>query len=227
MMLGTSIAALAATASRNRNKNSVLFLIAALGLAVFPSFALAQQQPGVDIGTQGRFQIWRTTTLGSHKGVDSYRDALDAAKMKIGDAADEILGRPAFYYVRQKTEVELTLVSVAELGVEKESPLSEVYQQATQFGLTLCPAEVGPQLRLDYRDQPVGESLLIAMEPVKTYYGEPTILSLMNFGSGLALVGSDGRAESMVSGYLRFVFALPKRIVQMDERPVASTSPAK
>jgi hypothetical protein len=30
-----------------------------------------------------------------------------------------------------------------------------------------------------------------------------------------------------VSGYLRFVFALPKRMVQMDERPVVSTSPAK
>jgi hypothetical protein len=76
----------------------------------------------------------------------------------------------------------------------------------------LCPAEVGPQLRLDYRDQPRGESLIIAMEPVNTYNGDPTILSLMNFGAGLALVGSDGRAEFMVSGYLRFVFALPIRV---------------
>jgi hypothetical protein len=225
-MLEPSIAPLAATASRKRNGCWLQSLIVALGLAVFSSSALAQQQHGID-STQGRFQIWRTTTLGSHKGVDSYRDALDAAKMKIGDAADEILGRPAFHYVREKTEVELTLVSAAELGVKSESPLSEVYQRATQLGLALCPPEVGPQLRLDYRDQPVGESLLIAMDPVKTYYGDPTILSLINFGSGLALVGSDGRAESMVSGYLRFVFALPKRIVQMDERPAVPTSPAK
>jgi hypothetical protein len=89
----------------------------------------------------------------------------------------------------------------------------------------LCHPEVGPQLRLDYRDQPLGESLLIAMEPVKTYYGDPTILSLINFGTGLALVGSDGRPESMVSSYIRLVFALPKRLVQMEELPV--TSPAK
>jgi hypothetical protein len=224
-MLGTSIAALAASGKRNRCWLHSLIL--AVGLAVYSSPVLAQQQRGIDVGAQGRFQIWRTTTLGSHKGVDSYRDALDTAKMKIGDAADEILGRPAFHYVKEKTEVELTLVSAAELGVKSESPLSEVYQRATQLGLALCPPEVGPQLRLDYRDQPVGESLLIAMEPVKTYYGAPTILSLMNFGSGLALVGSDGRPESVVSGYLRFVFALPKRIVQMDERPVVSTSPAK
>jgi hypothetical protein len=205
------IAALAAADSRKRHKSWLYFLIVTVGLAVFSTPVLAQQKREI--------QIWRTTTLGFHRGVDSYRDALDAAKMKIGDAADEILGRPAFHYVKEKVEVELTLVSAAELGVETESPLSEVYQRATQFGLTLCPPEVGPQLRLDYRNQPVGESLLIAMEPVKTYHGEPTILSLMNFGSGLALVGSDGRPESIVSGYLRFVFALPKRVVQMEEYP--------
>src|SRR5262245_15649485 len=90
MVLETTTAALAATASRKRTKSCLLSLIGALGLAVFSNPAHAQQ-PGIDIGTHGRFQIWRTTTLGSYKGVDSYRDALDAAKMKIGDAADEIL----------------------------------------------------------------------------------------------------------------------------------------
>lgn len=201
------------------NKPCLPALAVCLGLAVFSSAALAQDQPipgglssGLDISTQTRFQIWRTTTLGSYKGVDSYRDALDAAKIKIGNAADEILGRPAFPYVRGKTHVELTVVSAAELGVESESALAEVYNRASQLGLVLCPAEVGPQLRLDYRDQPLGESILIAMEPVSTYSGEPTILSLVNFGSGLALLASDGRSEFMVSPYVRFVFAFPIRV---------------
>src|SRR5262245_21343887 len=180
------------------------------------SAALAQDQRmhggqllGLEVDSSTQFQIWRTTTLGSYKGVDSYRDALDAAKMKIGDAAGEILGRPGFHYVKEKTEVELTLLSAAELGIESESSLAEVYRRATQFGLALCPGEVGPQLRLDYRDQPRGESLTIAMGPVKTYDGKPTILSLMNFGHGFALVGSDGRPEFRVPRYFRFVFALP------------------
>jgi hypothetical protein len=206
------IAALAAADSRKRNKYWLHSLIVALGLAVFSSPVLAQQQRGIDIGTQGRFQIWRTTTLGSYKGVNAYRDALDAAKIKIGDAADEILGRPAFPYVRGKTDLELTVVSAAELGVESESALADVYNRARQLGLVLCPAEVGPQLRLDYRDQPLGESLIIGMEPVNTYNGDPTILALMNFGTGLALVGSDGRAEFMVRRHLLFVFALPIRV---------------
>ena len=36
----------------------------------------------------------------------------------------------------------------------------------------LCPAEVGPELRLHYRNQPVGEALNIAMKPIATYGGE-------------------------------------------------------
>ena len=109
-----------------------------------------------------------------------------------------------------KTDVELVLLSTAELGVESdETSLSDVYKRARQAGLELCPAEVGPQLRLHYRNQPLGEALDIAMEPVATYSGSPTILTLANWGTGLALLGRDGRSESMVSRISRFVFALP------------------
>ena len=187
--------------------NKPTLLAVFLGLAAFSSAALAQEQPisgglssGLDINTQARFQIWRRTTLGSYKGVDAYRDALDAAKIKIGVAADEILGRPAFPYVSGKMDVELTVVSAAELGVESESALADVYNRARQLGLVLCPAE------------PLGESLIVAMEPVNTYSGEPTILSLVNWGTGLALLGGSGQSDFMVHGYLRFVFALPTRV---------------
>jgi hypothetical protein len=201
------------------NKSCLPALAICLGLAVFSSVSFAQEQPiprglsgRLDLSTQAPFHIWRTTTLGSYKGVNAYRDALDAAKIKIGDAADEILGRAAFPYAREKTVVELTVVSAAELGVESESSLADFYNRARQLGLMLCPAEVAPQLRLDYRDQPFGETLIIAMEPVNTYSGEPTILSLVNWGSGLALLGGTGRSDFMVPSYLRFVFALPERV---------------
>ena len=193
-------------------------MVVCLGASALLSAALAQDQPisggqstGLDVNTSARFQIWRTTTLGAYKGVDAYRSALDAAKIKIGDAAEEVLGRPAFPYGRTKTDVQLTLVWASELGVESESALAAVYNRARQLGLVLCPAEIGPQLRLDYRDQPVGEALDIAMEPVATYSGALTILALVNFGSGLALIGGDGRSDATVPRARRFVFALPAR----------------
>jgi hypothetical protein len=190
-----------------------------LGLAVSLSAALAQDEPtprahssAVNVTKTAHLQIWRTITLGSYKGVDAYRDALDISKIKIGDSADEILGRPAFPYARTKTNVELAVLSAADLGVESDqASLAEVYQRARQAGLELCPAEVGPRLRLDYSNQPLGEALDIAMEPVATYGGEPTILTLANWGTGFLLIGRDGRPESLVFRKSRFVFALPTK----------------
>src|SRR5215469_651736 len=142
-------------------------LVMCLGLAVSLSAALAQGEPTfgeqssrLNVNKPAHFQIWRTITLGIYKGVDAYRDAMDSARIKIGVSADEILGRPAFPYAKMKTDVELAVLSAAELGVESdEASLSDVYERARQVGLELCPAEVGPQLRLDYRNQPLGEAL--------------------------------------------------------------------
>ena len=172
----------------------------------------ATQASAHDDNARAGIPIWRTITLGAHTGVDAYRDALDAAGIKVGVAADELLGRPAFAYATMKLEVELAIVSVAELGLDAEaSSQSEIYLRAKRVGLELCPPEVGPRLRLDYRNQPLGDALDVAMEPVATYSGEPTILALVNFGSGLALIGSDGRSGAMVPRNRRFVFALPAR----------------
>jgi hypothetical protein len=64
------------------------------------------------------------------------------------------------------------------------------------------------------------------MEPVATYSGNPTILALVNFGTGLALIGSDGRSEFMVPRTWRFVFALPAngRLEALRDPQVVPTS---
>ena len=126
-------------------------LVLCLGLAVSLSAAFAQDEPipgaqssRLSVNKPAHFQIWRKITLGTYKDVDAYRDALDSARIKIGLSADEILGRPAFPYAKIKTDVELTVLSAAELGVESdESSLSDLYERARQAGLELCPAEVG------------------------------------------------------------------------------------
>jgi len=154
--------------------------------------------------------IWKTITLGTHKGVDAYRDALDAAAINIGDSADELLGRPAFPFGAIKRDLELVILTVAELGVGAESAsLSDVYKRAMRLGLELCPAEAGPQLRLDYPAQRVGEFLHIAMEPVATWRGDLMILTLANGGNGLLLIASDGTADARALRDWLFVFALP------------------
>ncbi|MGP8199336.1 MAG: hypothetical protein ACLQU4_07530 [Limisphaerales bacterium] len=113
------------------------------------------------------FKTFRTLKLGT--GIsdgDGFRKALKEAEFSIGDLANDILGKPAFTASPEAKEVELVIVSVAELGFKKAATRKDIYARAIECGLVLCPAEVGPQLRLQYTDQPKGEWLFIGMEPI-------------------------------------------------------------
>ena len=64
------------------NKSCLPALAICLGLAAFSSVSFAQEQSTplglsskLDLRTQAPLYIWRTTTLGSYKGVSAYRDA--------------------------------------------------------------------------------------------------------------------------------------------------------
>lgn len=163
--------------------------------------------------------IWKRITLGTHKGVGAMRAALEAAKVRIGDSADEILGRPAFPYGTTKTELDLVVLAVADLGfAERWASLGDIHNRAAQLGLELCPAEAGPQLRLAYRDQPLGEFLQIAMRPIATYAGALTTLTLANAGTGLLLLGGRGDPDLMLHTSAKFVFVHPQQIAQPNVR---------
>jgi hypothetical protein len=150
--------------------------------------------------------VWRRITVGTFANSFALLSALDAAGCVIGSSAEEILARPAFTVGTSKTTVELFAVSAAELGFQTATaPLVDIYARAQQLGFGLAAAEVAPQLRLQYFEQPMGE-LLIGMEPIKTWNGEPFILAVANGGAGLALIGRDGSADAEIPVASRFLF---------------------
>jgi len=151
--------------------------------------------------------VWKTIAIGTFANSLALRNALDAAGCAIGDAAEEILARPDFTLSTRKTDVELIAVSVAELGFQTDTAsLAEIYARAQRLGFGLAAAEVGPQLRLQYFDQPIGEFLIIGMEPIRTWKGEPGILTLANGGAALALIRQDGSADAQIPVASRFLF---------------------
>src|SRR5690349_24189618 len=150
--------------------------------------------------------VWRRITTGTFANSFALLSALDAAGCAIGNSAEEILARPAFTVGALKTTVELFAVSAAELGFQTATaPLADIYARAQQLGFGLAAAEVAPQLRLQYFDQPMGE-LLIGMEPIKTWSGEPFILVVANGGAGLVLIARDGSADAEIPVASRFLF---------------------
>jgi hypothetical protein len=184
--------------------------------------AAVPAQPSADVDGRVRpsnlpitfeLSVWRTITIGELKGVNAIRAAIDAAPcpINLGDWADEILGRPAFPFRRSKIDLDLVIVSAAQLGLgEKGAALGEIYARALAYGLELCPPEVGPILRLNYLDQPVSEFLHIAMKPVARYTGELVDFTLGNGGAGLLLIGGDARPDVIIPSSSRFVFVKPR-----------------
>ena len=177
--------------------------------ALLPAVA-AEQTPAPPTALET--PIWKTITIGGFKGVNAIREAMEAAPCRIlvGDDADEILGRPAFPFIKTPVELDLVVLSVFKLGFSDRASLHDIYDRAVAQGFELCPAEVGPTLRLNYLDQPLGEFLHIAMRPVARYTGELVDFSVGNAGAGLILIGGDGHHDLMLSGAERFVFIRPR-----------------
>jgi len=179
--------------------------------------------PPVPVKSAFAVQVWRTITVGTFANSFALLNALDAAGCGIGGSAEEILARPAFTVGATKANVELFAVSAAELGFQTDTArLADIYARAQQLGFGLAAAEVAPQLRLQFFDQPMGE-FLIGMEPIKTWKGEPVILTVANGGAGLVLIGQDGSPYAKIPVASRFLFvrsneaALAKAVHGLDE----------
>jgi hypothetical protein len=187
-------------------------IVAALVTVAVMAFASPAfgQASTLALKTAPELPTWKTVTLGQYRGVNAVRDALDDANIAIGDSADEILGRPAFTFADAPMTLNLVVLSVAELGFGAQgASLADIYARAIRIGLELCPEEVGPQLRLQYLNQPVGEFLHVAMTPQRTYRGELVDFTLANGGARLSLLGGIARPDLVIPSNVAFVFVRP------------------
>jgi hypothetical protein len=167
--------------------------------------------------------VWKTITVGTFADLFALSNALDAIGCGIGNSAGEILARPAFTLGATKTSVELFAVSAAQLGFQSDTAsMADIYARAQQLGFGLAAAEVGPQLRLQYSDQPIGEFLIIGMEPIRTWKGERVILTVANGGAGLTLIGQDGSANAQISVASRFLFVRSNKAAPAEGQETAA-----
>jgi hypothetical protein len=186
----------------------IIQALVAIGLITSASAAFGQVSLH-EVKAASELPTWKSITVGQQRGVNAVRNALDDARIAVGDSADEILGRPAFTFAREPRQLDLVLLSVAALGFDQGGTLAEIHARAIKLGFELCPEEVGPQLRLQYRNQPVGEFLHVAMKPQRTYGGDLTDFTLANSGAGLSLLGGGAHPDLVVARNVVFVFVRP------------------
>lgn len=157
------------------------------------------------------FLVWKTLKLGTGlKSADDFRKALKWSVFRISNWADDILGKPAFTVSTEGKEINLVVSTTNELTGKDGATTVEVFAGAARLRLEKCPAEVGPQLRLQYRGQPLGERLLIGMEPITDSDGILSVFHVEHDDDGLWLYGTHGCPDDLWNGDCRWVFALRK-----------------
>ena len=162
-------------------------------------------------GPQIDLKIFKTINLRTGlKTADDFRKSLRDSGNKVSSGANGILGNSAFTVAVKKIKIDLAIKSVDELGFKDGATRQRIYGRANELGLDLCPAEVGPQLRLQYKDQPEEERLIVAMNPIAGSGGALEMFIVWRDASGLWLgCGYDYPGDIWFAG-LRFVFARRK-----------------
>jgi hypothetical protein len=165
---------------------------------------------GIGFASLYEFPIWKAVDLGVYHDANAVRDAFRTTPdlIHIDNWADQSLNRITF--PQTDTPLNLVLTTVSGLGFgENGASLKDIYERASRLGLALCPAELGPALRLAYLDQPLGEYLRIAMQPVARSDGKATDFVVAKGLAGLLLIGDDVRDDLVLAGDARMVFVRP------------------
>ena len=157
--------------------------------------------------------LWRTIKIGT--GLRTARDflrALNEADRKIGDWADDLLGVPQFVVATEEGELDLAVMTTKQLTGKIEATYAEICAEIIAFGGQLCPPETGPQLRLQYENQPEGEFLFIAMEAIPSSSdAAPSVFYVGRLANGLYLRSSYSFPGDRWLSHQRWVFVIPRK----------------
>ncbi len=131
------------------------------------------------------FPIWGSIKLGLHKSARAYCKEMKKAGVHIDPLAKDILDSSCFTVSKTETEVDIVIVSNADLGFEKGASHSTTCARAEEFGLELCPAEVGPALRLaSYTGLLRGKWVIVAMNPITDSKGDYCVFDMVHIHTG-------------------------------------------
>jgi hypothetical protein len=152
-------------------------------------------------------EVWKSIKIGGFSNVNEVREAIKKAGMNINNPADLLLEKIPL--AKEQSTIKLVCLSMKDLGFNEDGAKNEeIFNRAKEMGLELCPAEVGPQLRLQYKDQPNEEFIMIAMEPIAVS-NSFSLFFIMNGGTDLWLASHIGQLNSFWTRFSRFVFVIP------------------
>lgn len=81
---------------------------------------------------------------------------LQAHSISLNEFGEKLICDDKFTTSESKYSLTIVELSVRNLGFPDGATMPQLFKQANELGLELCPLELGPYLRLEYLDQPEG-----------------------------------------------------------------------
>ncbi len=155
------------------------------------------------------FPVWRALTIGG-MSKDELPHELESRGNSVNDWAKEIMLKPQFTTLAKKKTIYLARAKVGELGFTEKPTTAELWARIREVG-ALCPAEVGPHLRLALEDQPNGDYFWVAMEQITDSRGSPSVFCVRRDDVGRRwLYGDCAGPDNRWGLSYGFVFVLRK-----------------
>jgi hypothetical protein len=158
------------------------------------------------------FPIWKTIKLGGIKNGIGLCVAIDEARIEVSGWAYDMLSRSVFVLTATEMEIDLVRTRVARLGFTKTTRCDKIYARALRLGLEPCNTEDGPNLRVQYTDQPKGERLRICSKPIFNSSRRLRVFLVEHAGSKLYLKGFFAAPDDLWSPDAEIVFRQPRKI---------------
>lgn len=143
------------------------------------------------------------------KTKDELKRALTMNRYRIESYAEGMLDSPDFTTMPQSEPAILICLTVGDLGFSFIPTTDEIFARAEEFGLELCPAEVGPWYRLHTPEQPAVDYVYIGMTPIEDTDGDPDVFLVAHDNDRRRLSCDLARPNTEWAPDSQFLFRLP------------------
>lgn len=161
------------------------------------------------IGLEGK--IRRETIIIGGITREQLKRQLKAGPFRLGESAEYLIDRAEeFDTPGEPEEIKLIFPRVRDMGLTGIQTTDQVYQRGFDLGWSLCSRRVGPYLRTQDPNQPLGDVYWIAMKQMTGRSGNPRVFELERDEDGLWLSGSWVRPTGGWNPEDQLVFGLRK-----------------
>lgn len=137
------------------------------------------------------WKIWKTIATGTYSNHKKLLAAIMSGGYGRTFRTDDIVTKTKL--AKHPVPLELVRIAILELGIRHSSNYAEIREAGLARGLSLLPYETVPQLRLQYDEQPLSETVYVATKTVSLKGYRRAIFGVKHDDLGKRMIPIDAR----------------------------------